>query len=358
MPASRTGRRRYRAGVTVRDALRRLAGSAAELARVGPAPGSGWVGLRAAVTMLVALLVLWWFGALDHAAYATFGAFASVYGGAVRSARRWRLQAVTGGLLTLAVVCGAAVGVSDGRSWLAIPIAAAWAAAAAALSDRFRWRPPGPMFLVFAVATCAAIPTEPWTVATALLVAAGTAAFAVGLGALEVGMGRAGRIPDPGPPPLHPVSRQRVQAVRCAVAVVLAGTISTATGLDHPYWAMIAAVVPLAAPALRPQVVRGVHRLVGTMVGLGLAGLLLLAPLPVPAVIVLVAALQGATELLVARNYGVALVFITPLALLVVALADPVPVGPLLVSRLIETAIGVAVGVATAVVTRKRSRPG
>jgi hypothetical protein len=350
--------------VIARAALRRLrswwVALSADLARVAPAAGSGCVAVRAATTMLVALLLLWWVGALDHAAYATFGAFASVYGGAARSSRRWRLQAAVGALLTVAVGCGAAAGVSEHRGWIAIPVAAVWAAAAAALSDRFRWRPPGPMFAVFAVATCAAIPAGWGTVATALLVAAGTAALAVGLGAVEVGwarrVGRADRIPDPGRPPPHPAARQRVQAVRCAVAVAVAGTVTTAAGLGHPYWAMIAAVVPLAAPGLRPQVVRGLHRVLGTVLGLALAGGLLLVPFPEPALIVLIAALQAVTELLVVRNYGAALVFVTPLALLVVALADPEPIGPLLTSRLIETAIGVAVGVATAVLTRPRRR--
>jgi hypothetical protein len=350
--------------VTVRTGLRRLrswgAGGVRELTRVAPVAGSGWVAVRAAVTMLVALLVLWLVGALDHAAYATFGAFASVYGGAARSPRRWRAQAALGALLTAAVGCGALVGVGDQRGWLAIPVAAVWAGAAAALSDRFRWRPPGPMFAVFAVATCAAIPTTVGAVGTALLVAAATAAFAVGLGAAEVAVarrtGRLDRIPDPGPPPAHPVARQQVQAVRCTVAVAVAGVVTTAAGLGHPYWAMIAAVVPLAAPSLRPQVVRGAHRLVGTVLGLGAAAALLSIPLPDPVLIVLVAALQAATELLVARNYGAALVFITPLALLVVAVADPQPVGPLLLARLVETAIGVAVGVAAAVITRPRRR--
>ena len=44
------------------------------------------------------------------------------------------------------------------------------------------------------------------------------------------------------------------------------------------------------------------------------------------------------------RNYAFALLFITPLALLMVQLAHPQPVGPTLEARVVETAIGVVVG--------------
>ncbi|MGI5240829.1 FUSC family protein [Dactylosporangium sp. CA-139066] len=175
---------------------------------------------RAAVTMLVALLAPWGDDRLDHAAYATFGAFASVYGGPARSPRRWRLQAAAGAVLVLAVGSGAATGTLPARAWAA---------------------------------------------------------------------GRARRAP----------------------------------GRRHP-----------RGPAVA-------------------AGLLVL-PLPALSVIVLVAACQALTELLVPRHYGAALVFITPLALLIGQLANRQPVGELLVSRLLETVIGVGVGVAFAIATRER----
>ncbi|WP_425553428.1 hypothetical protein, partial [Dactylosporangium salmoneum] len=167
--------------------------------RLGPA---GPVAARAAGTMLAALLVLWWAGMLEHTAYATFGAFASVYGGPARTVRRWRLQAALGALLTCSVAIGALVGTLPQRAWVAVPVAAAWAGLTARLSDSFAWRPPGPMIPVFALSTCAAIPTRPAGVASAVLVAAATAAFAVALGAAEV------RLAGPGPPAPPPPGPQ------------------------------------------------------------------------------------------------------------------------------------------------------
>jgi uncharacterized membrane protein YccC len=132
--------------------------------------------------------------------------------------------------------------------------------------------------------------------------------------------------------------------LRYAVVVLVAGGTATAVGIGHPYWAMVAAVAPLAAPGVTHQVLRAAHRVVGTSVGLATAAALL-APgfAPVPTVLV-VAALQVVTELLVGRNYALALLFITPMALLMGQIAAPRPMGALLFDRGVETAIGSVAG--------------
>lgn len=317
---------------------------------------AGFVGLRAGLLLLLAGLGLEAVGRLDLVVYASFGVFASVYGGAAASPGRWRVQGGLGLLLTAAVVSGVAVAMSRGRVWLAIPVTAVWAMGSAALWDRFQWRPPGPMFPVFAVATCASIPAVPSLVVAAAATTAGTAGSAVVLGAFKVrlrsreGVGPAAHRSGMA----HPPHRRRIQALRCAVAVVVAGCVATSIGIDRAYWAMVAAIVPLAAPDLRAQLLRGVHRAVGTVAGLAVAAALLWVTLAPAVVVVLVALLQAVTELLAGRVYALALVFITPLALLQVQLASPQPAGSLLLDRFLETAIGVAIGIVVAVATRAR----
>jgi uncharacterized membrane protein YccC len=119
---------------------------------------------------------------------------------------------------------------------------------------------------------------------------------------------------------------------------------------------MVSAVVPLMGVDITQQVVRGVHRVVGTLVGLVLAGGLLAVDLPVLALIAVVVALQAGAELWVGRNYAIALVFVTPLALLMVHLVAPVPPSVLIVDRGVETVIGVAVGLVLGWLTRPRTR--
>jgi uncharacterized membrane protein YccC len=148
--------------------------------------------------------------------------------------------------------------------------------------------------------------------------------------------------------------------LRNGLAVLLAGALATGSGIGHPYWAMVSAVVPLAARDFSAQVVRGLHRVVGTFLGLALAAVLFAVDLSGLALILVVAALQVAAELLVGRNYAVALVAVTPLALLMVHLVAPVPAGDLLLDRGVETVIGVVVGLGVGYLTRPRAgrRPG
>jgi uncharacterized membrane protein YccC len=111
----------------------------------------------------------------------------------------------------------------------------------------------------------------------------------------------------------------------------------------------------MAAPDLPGQLVRGGHRLLGTLLGLGLAAALLALPLRGLALVVVVVLLQVAAELFVGRNYGLALIFVTPLALLLGQLAVAQPPGALLLDRGVETFIGVLVALVVTVLTQERS---
>lgn len=140
---------------------------------------------------------------------------------------------------------------------------------------------------------------------------------------------------------------------------MVAGTIATVSGVDHPYWAMVASVTPLTVFTLHGQVARGIQRVAGTAVGLVLAAGLLLLSMPIWMIIVVLALLQAIVELLVVRHYGIALIFITTLALLSVQLASPQPVPELIRDRFVETLIGVGVGLLAAILTRNRDlEPG
>lgn len=72
----------------------------------------------------------------------------------------------------------------------------------------------------------------------------------------------------------------------------------------------------MTARGVTGQLVRAGHRIVGTLVGLVTSAGLLVLGLGAVATVLVVAVLQIVTELLVGRNYGLALVFITPMALL------------------------------------------
>lgn len=328
---------------------------------MGPHDGAHRVAVRAGVSVLVPLLMLWSVGHLEWSIYAAFGAFTSLYGRDRIGAVRVRLQVTLAVALTGAVCLGVVVGTSPHRAWLAVPVAAAVAGVGSWLSDRGAWHPPGPLFLIFAFAAVASIPATGDDLVIGVTVAGSSALFAVVLGSAGFAW-RAIRGTVPGSPwrAGRPISARPLAArrhvARNVVGVLVAGAVATGIGIGHPYWAMVSAVVPLAARDLLPQLVRGLQRVVGTALGLLTAGLLLALGPDGLVLILVVVALQVAAELLIGRNYALALVAITPLALLMVHLAAPTPTRTLLVDRGVETVVGVTIGILVGYLTRDRKQ--
>ncbi|MFC0030593.1 FUSC family protein [Micromonospora chaiyaphumensis] len=308
------------------------------LLHVRPAPGAHRVALRAGISVLVPLLAVLAAGRPGWSVYAVFGAFTSLYGRNHVHLSRAAMQASAGAALTATVVLGVLVGALPSRAWVAVPVAAAVAALGAVLAAAQDWHPPGPLFLVFAFGAVASAPHAVSDVPVAAALAGASALFSLLVG----NVGSVLRRQRSRPARLAHVWTW--QPVRCALAVVVAGGVATAVGIGHPYWAMVAAVAPLSAAGVTAQLVRAAHRILGTLLGLLTSAVLLALALSPYAVVLVVAVLQIVTELLVGRNYGLALLFITPMALLMGQLAVARPAGQLLYDRGVETVIGGIVG--------------
>lgn len=90
------------------------------------------------------------------------------------------------------------------------------------------------------------------------------------------------------------------------------------------------------------------QRTLGTMAGLTLAlGVLAVRPEPVVLTLVIVV-LEFLLEYVVARNYGLGVVFLTPLALLLTDLVAPSPAGDLVQDRALSSLLGVAIALVCA----------
>ncbi|MGI5219568.1 FUSC family protein [Nocardia sp. CA-290969] len=146
---------------------------------------------------------------------------------------------------------------------------------------------------------------------------------------------------------VSPDSHAAVSANRIAIAALLAGGLTVALDLGRPDWAVLTVTVLLhQGPDRMRGTYRGVHRIGGTALGLVLfAGLYALEPRAWVLVLVLMA-LQFAIETFVARNYGLAVVFITPLALLMGGGGHYGDIFPVIRDRLTESVIGVVIGLA------------
>jgi len=323
------------------------------LLRIGPHAGAHHVALRTGVSVGVPLITLWAVGRLDWSLYAAFGAFTALYGRSLAGAARTRMQTSAAVTFVASVVLGTAIALAPAAPWVLVGAAALWAAVIALVSERFAWAPPGAIFQVFALGACASAPAVVGDLLPAVLVSAAVAVFALLVGLVPGGPAR-----DSAPPTsfgaLLRRREVRLHLLRYLLAAGIAGAIATAIGLGHPYWAALSAVVPLAAADTAGRLLRAGQRLLGTFFGLAIAATIL-AFHPSGLVAVLIAvALQVCAELLVVRNYGLALVFVTPLALVMIGIAHPVDAGALIQDRAIDTLLGVAVGTALTLATHER----
>lgn len=319
--------------------------------RIGDPRGNS---LRAALAILGPSLLLVMIGQPEWSVYAIFGSFVSLYGRHHDHTPRAIMQAAWGGALAATAVSGSLVALLPGRPLLMILGTAVVAVGGGLLSDVLNAHPPGPIYAVFCFGVCANQPADPRLVGIAPAVLSAAALFSIALGALGALRRRADE-PSPWDLPRRAeiaaslrLSTVRAHAVRYGVGAGLAATAATACGIGHPYWATMAAVIPMSAPNTTKRIKRGLHRLAGTAAGLILAGCLLALHPRGLAAIVLIAALQAIAELFILRHYALGILFVTPFALLVGQLAHAVPLFPLLRDRALETLIGVAIALGMA----------
>ncbi|MFJ3639965.1 FUSC family protein [Streptomyces sp. NPDC090108] len=135
-----------------------------------------------------------------------------------------------------------------------------------------------------------------------------------------------------------------VPALRMFLGTLVAGGIAVGLGIGHGYWAAISAAAVLHSVNVRTTTQRAVQRTLGTAVGL-LIALAVLAAHPLPVVLaVVIVLLEFLLEYGVVRNYGLGVVFLTPLALLLSDLATPSPTETLLYDRGLASVLGIVVG--------------
>ena len=332
----------------------------AEMFTMAPANKDHQVAIRCAVGVFVPLITLVLLGRLDLAIFASFGAFTGIYGRNEPHGRRLVLQLRAGSLMLAVILLGALAAragtafalTPSGTVWLKVLATTLVAGGCSLVVAWWRLRPAGSLFHIFAFAAIASIPSQP-PLGQGMLVAVLTVAFSLLIG-LSARVAPSRRQPWSWPRPVRLTPAERrvawLEAMGYLVAAGLAGAIATLAGerlgFGHNYWAMVAAVVPLVGHSTRHRISRGMQRIIGTALGLVLlAAILLLQPVPWMTVLV-IAACQFGAEMFIARQYMLAQVFVTPLALVSTLLVAAVPAATLLRDRFLETVIGAAVGVA------------
>ena len=317
--------------------------------------GHRFPALRVAAGLFLPLLVLILLDRPDLGMCAVFGALTGVFGRSEPHWQRLRHQSASGALMVLTVLSGVSLSRADEGPWAVVAIGTLIAGCISVAADYLRVRPAGPFTYIFAFTATSAAPFA-GSLPEAALAAGGSALLAVLLGV-------AGRLHARRHTPFRRPVRQPPQwgrillhSGRYAVAVAAAGSLSVSLGLGHGYWAMLAACAPLAAADAASGPKRAAHFILGTYAGVLLSALLLQVPWNAVQLAVLLALLQFAGEMYVIRHYGAAMVFLTPVALLMTGFADHDHAWSLAADRALDTTIGALVAVAViACTTRRRS---
>lgn len=218
----------------------------------------------------------------------------------------------------------------------------------ASMTARFyRVPPPGILFLLMAAsiaaytpATLADIPLRTGLVALGAVFACAVA-FVYSLHHLRH-MPPVLQTPSPGLDFDYVVVDSLIISACVGISLVVAELLQ----LHRPYWAPVSCLAILQGANLRMVWNRHVHRVVGTIAGLGLAWLLLELSLGVWEIAAAMILLSFVIEVVVVRNYGLAVVFITPLTIFLAEATQLGQQSPLVTmqARVLDIAVGSFVG--------------
>ncbi|WNO61731.1 FUSC family protein [Rheinheimera sp. MMS21-TC3] len=107
-----------------------------------------------------------------------------------------------------------------------------------------------------------------------------------------------------------------LEAATIASFIAISYLLALWFGFDKPYWVPISCLAILQGASFRTVWQRKVHRIVGTAIGMGLAWVIFSFSPNAWTLALLIMGLSFLTEVLVTRNYGLAVIFITPLTII------------------------------------------
>lgn len=208
--------------------------------------------------------------------------------------------------------------------------------------------PPGGLFFVMAAAIGAYSPVHgrDALVQVGAVAVGGVLAVAIAfLYSLHILSRRGPPAPNPLPQPDFDVVV--VESVVIGGFVGLSLLAAHALQLERPYWVPVSCLAVIQGASLRAAWSKQVQRSLGTAFGLLLFLGIAQLPLGPWGIAGMVTALALVVEVLVVRHYGLATVFITPMAILLAEAAQGAAMNPqtLMQARLVDSVLGAVIGV-------------
>ena len=125
--------------------------------------------------------------------------------------------------------------------------------------------------------------------------------------------------------------------------------------MSNPYWAAVSCFIIIQGIHLRTIWIKQFHRLLGTLIGIGLAGWMLSWGLSGWQVAGAILVMMVSIESLIDRHYGLAVIFITPLTIFIAEYGSGIALTKqvyqqVMHARLLDTALGCLLGLTGGVV--------
>lgn len=209
----------------------------------------------------------------------------------------------------------------------------------------YRLPPPGSFFFILSSCVAMAMPFEFAAIPMRVgLIALGGlwAVLMAFIYSLCTGAHRTTSIPVEVDPRVNAIL---LEALFLSICISGAYAFALSLDLDNPYWVPISCAAILQGATFRMVWHRNIHRIVGTSIGMLLASFIF-AFHPSPIVLALwICALQTIVEVLIVKNYGLAVIFITPLTVIMAEITSSgMDASVLLEHRMIDIVLGSVIG--------------
>lgn len=208
--------------------------------------------------------------------------------------------------------------------------------------------PPGSFFFVLVASIAASIPFDlsliPERTGVLVFGCLGACALALVYSLLQLATGHTSGIRPAGPTEPRVVAIL-LESLTIAAFIAFSYLLALGLGFERPYWVPISCSAILQGATFRAVWQRNVHRIMGTAVGMGLAWVIFSLNPNLWVLALLIIVLSFAIEYLVTRNYGLAVIFITPLTIILAeAETATLHTDEVILSRMLDVVLGSSIG--------------
>ncbi|MCY7943279.1 FUSC family protein [Bacillus inaquosorum] len=146
-----------------------------------------------------------------------------------------------------------------------------------------------------------------------------------------------------------------IRALKYGIVLFAADMFALTFGFERSYWIPLSAAAVMLGTTVLFTLHRAIQRSVGTVIGVGLAGAILFVKPGGVYIALCIAALQCLLEMLIVRNYALAVPFLTANALVITeSMHGGSDVGYFMIARLTDVAVGSVIGLLGTMVLWRR----